>query len=81
MPTGRIRADRILSAGHAGFPEETVARPLEFVQEALPYFLGNAIILDERDDPLGPLTPRTDQGIHFVNFLDQTCPILPEHTG
>ena len=35
-------------------------------------------ILDEADDPHGPLTFRADQGIYFVYLLNQPGPTFPE---
>ena len=35
-------------------------------------------VLDAADDPHGALTLRTDQGIDFVDFLNQSRPVPPE---
>ena len=37
------------------------------------------LVLDETDDPHGPLTFRADQGICFVYLLNQPGPTFPEH--
>ena len=35
-------------------------------------------VLNAADDPHGALTLRTDQGIDFVDFLNQSRPVPPE---
>ena len=35
-------------------------------------------VIYRTDDPQGTLTFRTDQGIDFINLLNQSCPTFPE---
>ena len=36
-------------------------------------------VFDEADNPHVSLTFRADQGINFINLLNQPCPILSEY--